>query len=64
MQGIVFSFKAASRIKIDLVRPEDRPAVASVKDTAQQAQSMGTNVKPSGKKVLRRIRITPRSASL
>ena len=64
MQGIVFSFKAASRIKIDLVRPEDRTAVASVKDMPRQTQTMGANANPSGKKVLRRIRITPRNASL
>ncbi|MGI0019757.1 MAG: hypothetical protein ACREAY_04745 [Nitrososphaera sp.] len=64
MQGIVFSFKAPSRIKIDLVRPEDRADVAAVKDKARQTQSMSANAKPSGKKILRRIRITPRSASL
>jgi hypothetical protein len=63
MQGIVFSFKAPSRIKIDLVKPEDRAeVVASVKDKTQQAQSK--SAKAAGKKVLRRIRITPRSASL
>ena len=63
MQGIVFSFKAPSRIKIDLVKPEDRAEVAaSAKDNAQQARPKGA--KASGKKILRRIRITPRSALL
>lgn len=62
MQGIVFSFKAPSRIKIDLVKPEDREQVAGAKEKVQQAQSK--SAKAPGKKVLRRIRITPRSASL
>jgi hypothetical protein len=61
MQGIVFSFKAPSRIKIDLVKPEDRAEAAGVKDKVQQAQSKSARV--GGKKVLRRIRITPRSAT-
>lgn len=60
MQGMVFSFKAPSRIKIDLVRPEDRAPAVQVKETAQQ--QMQARAKPSGKKIRRRIRIMPRTA--
>ena len=59
MQGMVFSFKAPSRIKIDLVRPEDRAPVTNLKGAAQQMQPRS---KAAGKKIRRRISIMPRSA--
>jgi hypothetical protein len=64
MQGMVFSCKAPSRIKIDLVRPEDRApaAVTAVKEVVAQQQMQVAKAKPSGKKIRRRIRIMPRSA--
>jgi hypothetical protein len=62
MQGLVFNFKAPSRIKIDLVRPEDRPP-AEEKVRQVHPLPKERKVSPSGKKVLRRFRITPRNMS-
>lgn len=61
MQGLIFSFKAPSRIKIDLVRPEDRPPA---EERVRPARLLPKErvMSPSGKKVLRRFRITPRNA--
>ncbi|MEO9296012.1 MAG: hypothetical protein ABI347_10500 [Nitrososphaera sp.] len=66
MQGMVFNCKVPSRLKIDLVRPEDRAPVtpaAAAKETAQQQQQMmqAKAKPPSGKKIRRRIRIMPRT---
>ena len=57
MQGMVFSCKVPTRIKIDLVRPEDRAPVAQV----AAPQQMQAKAKPAGKKIRRRIRIMPRA---
>lgn len=59
MQGMVFSCKAPTRIKIDLVRPEDREPITNLKGATQQMQPRS---KAAGKKIRRRISIMPRSA--
>jgi hypothetical protein len=54
-QGLVFSFGTPSRVKIELVTPEDRPPRTR---PSRPSSSAGTR-----KKVARRLRITPRHST-
>lgn len=54
-QGLLFRFKTNSRIKIKLIKPEDRPKLHR-KQTAEQTV-MKPEATPSTKKVIRRLRL-------
>lgn len=54
-QGLLFRFKTTSRIKIELIEPEDRPKPHPT-PTAKQA-AMKPETAPSTRKVLRRLRL-------
>ncbi|MEW6605191.1 MAG: hypothetical protein AB1351_10970 [Thermoproteota archaeon] len=57
-QGLVFTFKASSRIRIDLVRPEDRMSRLRMNRLRSREQAFGQ--RKSEKKVVRRYRLMPR----
>lgn len=57
-QGLVFRFKTPSRIKIELVKPEDRPKQAPPEKQIEQTKTQPTVGTPT-KKALRRLRINP-----
>jgi hypothetical protein len=56
-QGLVFTFKTPSRIKIDLVRPEDRMSRLRMNRLRAREQALGQ--KKGERKILRRYRLMP-----
>lgn len=56
-QGLVFTFKTPSRIKIDLVRPEDRMSRLRMNRLRVREQALGQ--KKGERKTLRRYRLMP-----
>jgi hypothetical protein len=54
-QGIVFSFKKSSRIKIELIEPEDKPRPVKTKINGKATESLKT----SKKKIRRHLKINP-----
>lgn len=57
-QAVVFSFKVPSRIKIELVTPEDKPKQTSAENQMAQAKTMQEAQLPQ-KKIIRRLRLNP-----
>jgi hypothetical protein len=57
-QGVVFSFKVPSRIKIELVTPEDKPKQTYPENQTTQAKTMQEAQMPE-KKIIRRLRLNP-----
>ena len=55
-ESLLFSFKALSRIKIELVKPEDRPRVATQKKTDNQPKKQSNGPAPN-QKPIRHLRI-------
>jgi len=59
-QALVISFKAPSRIKIELTKPEDRPRTTQTKEpTAEQTKEQAT-IQIQKKKPIRQLHINPR----
>lgn len=61
-QGLVFTFKTASRIKIDLVKPEDRQSRLRMKRLHAREEISGQ--KKGEKKLVRRYRLMPSGARI
>lgn len=59
-QGLVFKFKTPSRIKIDLIKPEDRPARLRKERILAREKILG--VEKGDKKIFRRYRLVPNSS--
>lgn len=57
-QGVVFSFKVPSRIKIELVTPEDKPKQTYPENQIAQAKTMQEAQMPE-KKIIRKLRLNP-----
>ena len=55
-ESLLFSFKSPSRIKIELVKPEDRPRVAPQKKEVQQPKKQSNPSAPN-QKPIRNLRI-------
>jgi hypothetical protein len=58
-QGLVFSFTVPSRIKIELVKPEDRPQRVQTEKDDEQKKTRLTE-KSQAPKVTRRLKLIPR----
>ena len=56
-QTLVFRFKTPSRIKIELIKPEDRPRPSA--PATHSEQTAAQSKAPPAKKVMRRLRISP-----
>ncbi len=57
-QGVVFSFKTPSRIKIELITPEDKPKQTPPDNQMTQAKTMQETQMPQ-KKIIRKLKINP-----
>ncbi len=55
-ESLLFSFMASSRIKIELVKPEDRPRVNTQKKETQQSKKPSKSLAPN-QKPIRHLRI-------
>lgn len=57
-QGVIFSFKVPSRIKVELVAPEDKPKQTSPENQMVQGKTEQKAELPA-KKIIRRLRLNP-----
>ncbi len=57
-QGVIFNFKVPSRIKVELVTPEDKPKQPSPENQASQAKTK-QDAKAPQKKIMRRLSLNP-----
>jgi hypothetical protein len=55
-ESLLFSFKAPSRIKIELLKPEDRPRVAQQMNEKKQSKKQSNSLVPNPKPI-RHLRI-------